>query len=156
MNCRNNKKVIKNKEMNFCIKCGTIYDYDFVHESIFREYNLNIDNMLQYKKSIYRRKKYLSKKCSHIDEINNNILLYFDKSLEQIRKVYKMKRIPISKYLNSIYKFYCDKAKINYQDIFKNKKINDFNNDIIKILEQNCIEYPYVKFTIDDRDIVYL
>ena len=39
-----------------------------------------------------------------------------------------MKRIPITKYLNSIYfinKFYCDKAEINYQDIFKNKKIID-------------------------------
>ena len=57
MNCNNNKKVIKNKEMNFCINFGTIYDYDFAHESIFREYNLNIDNMLQYKKSIYSRKK---------------------------------------------------------------------------------------------------
>ena len=42
--------------MNFCINCGTIYDYDFVRESIFREYNLNIDKMLQYKKSIYSRK----------------------------------------------------------------------------------------------------
>ena len=52
MNCCNNKKVIKNKEMNFCINCGTIYDYDFVHESIFGEYNLNIDNMLQYKQGL--------------------------------------------------------------------------------------------------------
>ena len=67
-----------------------------------------------------------------------------------------MKRMPITKYLNSIYKFYCDKAEINYQDIFKNKKIIDLNNDIIKILEQNCIKYPYFKFTVDDRDIVYL
>ena len=53
-------------------------------------------------------KKYLSKKCLHTYEIDNNILLYFDKSLEQIRKLYKMKRIPISKYLNSIYELYCD------------------------------------------------
>ena len=67
-----------------------------------------------------------------------------------------MKRIPISKYLNSIYKFHCDKAEINYQDIVKNKEIIDLNNDIIKILEQNCIEYPYVKFTIDYKDVVYL
>ena len=90
MNCCDNKNIVKHKETNFCINCGSIHNYDFVHVSIFREYNLNIDNMLQYKKSIYRRKKYLSKKCSHIHEINNNILLFFDKSLEQIRKLYKM------------------------------------------------------------------
>ena len=48
MNCCDKKKIIKNKEMNVCMNCATIHDYDFVHESIFREYNLNIDNMLQY------------------------------------------------------------------------------------------------------------
>ena len=45
-----------------------------------------------------------------------------------------MKRISISKYLNSIYKFYCDKSSIKYKPIFKNKKIIDLNDDIIKIL----------------------
>ena len=54
------------------------------------------------------------------------------------------------------YVLICDTAKINYQDIVKNKIIIDLNNDIIKISEQNCIEYSYVKFTINDRDIVYL
>ena len=34
-----------------------------------------------------------------------------------------MRRISISKYLNSIYKFYCNKSSINYKPIFKNKKI---------------------------------
>ena len=34
-----------------------------------------------------------------------------------------MKRISISKYLNSIYKFYCNKISIDYKPIFKNKKI---------------------------------
>ena len=34
-----------------------------------------------------------------------------------------MKRISISKYLNSIYKFYCNESSINYQPIFKNKKL---------------------------------
>ena len=61
--------------------------------------------MLYYKKSIYRRKKYLYKQCLHIKEINNNILLFSDKSLEDIRKLYKMKRISIAKYLNSIHNF---------------------------------------------------
>ena len=34
-----------------------------------------------------------------------------------------MRRISISKYLNSIYYFYCNKTSIIYQSIFKNKKL---------------------------------
>ena len=41
-----------------------------------------------------------------------------------------MKRISISKYLNSIYYFYCNKSSINYQPIFKNKKVIDLNDNI--------------------------
>ena len=37
-----------------------------------------------------------------------------------------MQRISISKYLNSIYNFYCDKSSINYKPILNNKKIIDF------------------------------
>ena len=72
----------------------------------------------------------------HIKEINNSIILFFDNSLEDIRKLYNMRRISISKYLNSIYKFYCNNTSINYQPIFKNKKFINLNDDIIKILEK--------------------
>ena len=89
-------------------------------------------------------------KCFHIREINENIILFFDNSLEDIRKLYNMKRISISKYLNSIYYFYCNKSSINYKPIFKNKKLLILNNDIIKILEKNYLEYPHVKKDIDD------
>ena len=61
-----------------------------------------------------------------------------------------MQRISISKYLNSIYKFYCDKSSINYKTILNNKKIIDLNNDIIKILEKNYLLYPYVVKYEDD------
>ena len=65
-----------------------------------------------------------------------------------------MKRIPISKYLNSIYNFYCDKSSISYKPILNNKKIIDLNNDIIKILEKNYLEYPcYIK---NEDDYYYL
>ena len=57
-----------------------------------------------------------------------------------------MKRISISKYLNSIYYFYCNKSSINYQLIFKNeKKIINLNDNIIEILEKNYLKYPHVK-----------
>ena len=93
-------------------------------------------------------------KCFHIREINENIILFFDKSLEDIRKLYNMKRISMSKYLNFIYNFYCNKSLINYQPILNNKKIIDLNNDIMKILEKNYLLYPhYIK---NEDDYYYL
>ena len=110
--------------------------------------------MLFYKKTIYKRKKYLFNKCFHIKEINNNIILFFDNSLEDIRKSYNMKRLSISKYLNSIHNFYCNKSSINYQPIFKNKKIIDLNDEIIKILENDYLEYPH--YIENEDDYYYL
>ena len=109
-----------------------------------------MSNILFYKKTIYKRKKYLYNMCLHFKEVNDNIILLFDNSLEDIRKFYNMKRISISKYLNSIYKFYCNKTSINYQPIFKNKKSINLNDDIIKILEKNYLEYSHVKKDEDD------
>ena len=86
----------------------------------------------------------------HIKEINNIIILFFDNSLEDIRKFYDMKRISISKYLNSIHKFYCNKSSINYQLIFENKKIINSNDDDIKILEKNYLKYPHFMKNEDD------
>ena len=113
-----------------------------------------MSNILFYKKSIYKREKYLYNICLHIKEIKNNIILFFDNSLEDIRKFYNMKRFSISKYLNSIYKFYCNKSSINYQPIFKNKKIINLNDDIIKILEKHYLEHPY--FIKNEDDYYYL
>ena len=145
MDCCDNKNIgCKNYE-NICINCGTIHDYKYINEISFRDYNMYMMNMLFYKKTIYNRKKYLYKKCFHIKEINKNIISFFDISLGEIRKLYNMKRIYISKYLNSIYKFYCDKSSIKYKPIFKNKRIINLNNYIIKILEKNYLEHPYVK-----------
>ena len=143
----------KNYE-NICINCGTIHNYRYINEISFRDYNMNMSNILLYKKTIYKRKKYLYNKCFHIKEINENIILFFDKSLEDIRNLYNMKRICISKYLNFIYYFYCNKSSINYKTILNNKKIIDLNDDIIKILEKNYLEYPhYIK---NEDDIFYL
>ena len=136
MNCCENKNIIFKNYEKICINCGTIHDYQYVNEISSRDYDIIISNMLFYKKFIYKRKKHLYNICLHIKEINNNIILLFDNSLEDIRKLYNMKRISINKYLNSIYKFYCNKSSINYQPIFKNKEIINLNDDIIKILEK--------------------
>ena len=65
-----------------------------------------------------------------------------------------MRRISISKYLNSIHYFYCNLSSIDYQPIFKNKKIINLNDDIIKILEKNYLECPHLKK--DENDYYYL
>ena len=154
MNCCNNKNIICKNCENISINCGIIHDYRYVNEIPFRDYNMNISNMLFYKKTIYKRKKYLYNKCFHVKEINETIILFFDKSLEDIRKLYNMKRISISKYLNSIYNFYCDKSSISYKPILNNKRIINLNDDIIKILKKNYLEYPhYIK---DEDDYYYL
>ena len=92
------------------------------------------------KKTVYKRKKYSYSLCLHIKEINDNIMLFFDNTLKDIRRLYNMRRISISKYLNYIYKYYCDKSSINYQPIFKNKKTINLNDVIIKILEKKLFK----------------
>ena len=154
MDCCKNKSITCKDGENICINCGTIHDYRYINEISFKDYNMNVSNILFYKKTIYKRKKYLYNKCFHIKEINENIILFFDKSLEEIRKLYQMRRISISKYLNTIYNFYCNRTSINYKPIFENKRIIDLNNDIIKILEKNYLLYPYVEKNEDD--IFYL
>ena len=154
MECCDNKNITCKNCENICINCGVIHDYRYVNEISFRDYNMNISNMLFYKKTIYKRKKYLYNKCFHVKEINETIILFFDKSLEDIRKLYNMQRISISKYLNSIYNFYCNKSSISYKPILNNKRIINLNDNIIKILEKNYLEYPhYIK---NEDDYTYL
>ena len=98
MECCDNKNITCKDYENVCLSCGIIHDYKYVNEVSFIDYNMNISNILFYKKTIYKRKKYLYKKCFHIREINENIILFFDNSLEEIRKLFNMQRISISKY----------------------------------------------------------
>ena len=153
MECWGNKNISFKNYENICINCGVIHDYQYINEISFKDHNMNMNmsNLLFYKKSIYKRKKYLHDLCLHIKEINENIILFFDNSLEDIRKFYNMERISINKYLNSIYKFYCNKSSINYQPILKNKNIINLNGDIIKILEKNYLVYPhFIKYEDDN------
>ena len=113
--CKNYEKI--------CINCGVIHDYQYINDISFRDYNMDMSNILFFEKSINKRKKYLYNMCLHIKKINDDIKLFFDNSLEDIRKLYNMKRISISKYLNSIYKFYCNESSIDYKPIIKNKKL---------------------------------
>ena len=65
----------KNYE-NICINCGIIHDYQYINEISFKDYNMNVSNISFYKKSIYKRKKYLYNICLHIKEINDNNTIF--------------------------------------------------------------------------------
>ena len=123
MDCCKNKNITYKNYENVCINCGTIYDYKYVNKISFRDYNMNISNILFYKKLFIKEENIYLKNVFILRETNENIILFFDKSLEDIRKLYNMKRISISKYLNSIYYFYCNKSSINYKPILNNKKL---------------------------------
>ena len=130
MECCQNNNILKHKEMFVCTNCCLIHGYSWIeYDFKFNEYNENIYNLLKFKTSFYKRKKYLNKKYNL-----DNRVIFLDESFENIRKHLKLKRFPISKYLNTIYQFYCNKGDIEYKPLTKSKII-ELDNNIIKILE---------------------
>ena len=53
MNCCENKNITCKNYENVCLNCGTIHGYRHINEIPFRDNNMNISNMLFYKKTIY-------------------------------------------------------------------------------------------------------
>ena len=56
MDCCENENITCKDCENTCINGGTIHDYKYVNEISFKDYNMNMLNMLFYKKTIYERK----------------------------------------------------------------------------------------------------
>ena len=115
MDCCLNKNITKVKSEYICINCGVIHDYEYVHFNV-DDYDSILNNIMKYKKSCYKRRNYLIKKCNRIDI---NIIYFLDESLEKIRLIKNMKRISINKYLNNLYKYYCKKSNIEYQELIR-------------------------------------
>ena len=149
MDCCLDKNIIKVKSEYICMNCGVIHDYEYIHFNYNNDdYDSILKNIIKYKKSCYKRRNYLIKKCNRIDI---NIIYFLDESLEKIRLDRNMKRISINKYLNNLYKYYCKKANIEYRELINTKNnfsINEENFD--KIYEK----YKYVEKNEDD--IFYL
>ena len=53
-----------------------------------------------------------------------------------------MKRILIDKYLNNLYKYYCKRANIPYEDLINTKNNFSINEDII---DEKYDKYKYVE-----------
>ena len=147
MDCCLNKNITKIKSEYICINCATIQGYEYVHFNN-DDYDSILKNIIKYKKSCYKRKKYLITKCNRIDI---NIIYFLDECLEKIRINKNMKRISINKYLNNLYKYYCKKANIEYRDLIDTK-----NNFLIdeKMFDEIYEKYKYVEKNEDD--IFYL
>ena len=147
MDCCLDKNIIKNKSEYICKNCATIHGYEYVHFNN-DDYDSILKNVIKYKKSCYKRRNYLIKKCNRMDV---NIIYFLDESLEKIRLNKNMKRISINKYLNNLYKYYCKKANIGYQDLINTKNNLSINEeDFNEIYEK----YKYVEKNEDD--IFYL
>ena len=147
MDCCLDKNITKVKSKYICMNCGVIHDYEYVHFNN-DDYDSILKNIIKYKKSCYKRRNYLIKKCNRMDI---NIIYFLDESLEKIRLDKNMKRISINKYLNNLYKYYCKKANIEYYDLIDNK--NNFTIDE-KMFDEIYEKYKYVEKNEDD--IFYL
>ena len=147
MDCCLNKNITKVKSEYICMNCSTIQGYEYVHFNN-DDYDSILKNIIKYKKSCYKRRNYLIKKCNRMDI---NIIYFLDESLEKIRLDKNMKRISINKYLNNLYNYYCKKAGIKYQEL-----INTKNNFSINEEDFNEIYEKYKYVEKNEDDIFYL
>ena len=46
MNCCKNKNIGYKNYENICINCGVIHDYQHLNEIYFKDYNMNMSNIL--------------------------------------------------------------------------------------------------------------
>ena len=58
MECCDNKNITCKDGENICINCSVIHEYRYVNEISFRDYNMNISNMLFYKKLFIKEKNF--------------------------------------------------------------------------------------------------
>ena len=49
------------------------------------------------------------------------IINFLNEGLEKIKKLNNYKSIPFTIYVNTIYKYYCEKSNIIYNDLIKSK-----------------------------------
>ena len=72
-----------------------------------------------------------------------------------MKKYLKLKRFPIHKYLDIIYRYYCNKYNKEYITFLKSIKLD---NDIVEILNKVYLKYPHIKIEepLYDFDVDFL
>ena len=82
---------------------------------------------------------YLDKKLYWITD--RTIIIFLNEGLEEIKKHNHYNRIPFNKYINSIYKIYCEKSNIKYYDLIKSKNNVKLDNNKIELLNNVYLKY---------------
>ena len=76
MNCCDNKNIgCKNYE-KVCINCGIIHDYEYVNRTSFRDYNMNMMNILFYKKLFIRGKNICIKNVYILNKLMKSDIIF--------------------------------------------------------------------------------
>ena len=133
MNCCKKPNLKQYNNKIFCHNC---------YRDFIKPINRVVDNT---------RLKYLRKNYYHL---HNNIILYLDRALKELQTYKKLKRISIPVYINSLYNYYCKKYNIEYVHL-NNKKLINFDNNIINILNEISDDYPYLNIE-DEFDRMYI
>ena len=142
--CCDNKNIIFT-DYYVCTNCRVIQGYKYIHELTFYENENNLNKKF-ISKSFYKRIKYLSKKLYWITD--RIIIIFLNEGLEEIKKHNNYNRIPFNKYVNSIYKYYCEKSNIEYNDLIKSKNNIKLDNNEIELLD-----IVYSKYCVQDRNV---
>ena len=141
--CCNNKNIIFDNHY-VCTSCGIIHGYQYVHEISFYENENNLNKI--FVPLSYKRINYLNKKLYWIED--RSIIIFLNEGLEEIKKHNNYNRMPFNKYVNPIYKYYCEKSNIKYNDLIKSKNNIKLDNNEIELLDK-----VYSKYCVQDRDI---
>ena len=142
--CCDNKNIIFT-DYYVCTNCGVIHDYKYVHELTFYENENNLNKKF-ISKTFYKRIDYLSKKLYWITD--KRIIVFLSEGLEAIKKHNNYNRIPFCKYVNPIYRYYCEKTNIEYNDLVKSQNKTKLDNNEIELLDK-----VYSKYCIQDRNV---
>ena len=89
-------------------------------------------------------------------KLDKKIILLINQSMETVKKILIHKIFPIYKYLNIVYRYYCNKNNIEFKSLVNNSTIK-LDNNIIEILDRMYLKYPYIKIEepLYDFDVDY-
>ena len=135
--CCDNKNIIFT-DYYVCTNCGVIHGYRFIHEISCCENENNLKKNF-IAKSFYKRMNYLNKKIYWITD--RSIIILLNEGLEEIKKYNNYNRIPFNKYINNIYKFYCEKSNTTYNDLIKSKNSIKLDNNETELLNKVYLKY---------------
>ena len=135
--CCDNKNIIFT-DYYVCTNCAEIIDYKYIHELTCYENENNLDKKF-ISKSFYNRINYLDKKLYWITD--KGILIFLNEGLEEIKKLNNYNRIPFNKYVNPIYKIYCERSNIKYNDLIKSKTNIKLDKSEINLLDKVYSKY---------------